>query len=122
MKLYLVVSCLFLYLSVDLSCQTSEQIQKLEEKIKSLEKRIEILEKMINLKPSLPEPNETKWKNKSNWRELKIGMDFDQVRKLLGEPFKISGGAFTYWYYDKREYLAYVVFYNGIIHSWKEPE
>ncbi|MBQ7589609.1 MAG: hypothetical protein IJU47_02860 [Verrucomicrobia bacterium] len=50
---------------------------------------------------------------------LKIGMDFDDVNKLIGEPFGIS--------YDEEmtrccDYLIYVVFLNGKVEKYVDGE
>jgi TolA-binding protein len=110
-----------IFLFTNGSAQSNEQIKRLEDKISSLEKRIEKLEKLLE-QNSIVKQNAEGWKEKANWRKLNTGMNFNSVRELLGEPLKIQGGAMTTWYYNKKEYIAYVIFYEGLVNSWVEPD
>lgn len=59
----------------------------------------------------------------SSWRKLSKGMSPGQVRSILGEPAKISGGYFEHWYYNKsgnyKEGSA--TFVDSQLDSWHEP-
>jgi len=59
----------------------------------------------------------------SSWRQLSKGMSPGQVRSILGEPAKISGGYFEHWYYNKsgnyKEGSA--TFVDSQLDSWHEP-
>lgn len=61
------------------------------------------------------------WRDRANWRQLEEDMTEAQVRRLLGEPLRISGGPMTSWYYDERHAHANVRFTGGTVHSWTEP-
>ena len=57
----------------------------------------------------------------SSWRQLRIGLSRQDVRSILGEPGRIEGGSFEYWYYGNERYKSRVVFYNSYLRSWDEP-
>lgn len=60
----------------------------------------------------------------SSWRQISKGLTRDQVRSILGEPRKIHGGDFEYWYYGSATYLgapSSVTFYHSKVDSWSEP-
>ncbi len=60
----------------------------------------------------------------SSWRQITKGLSRDQVRSVLGEPRKIQGGDFEYWYYGSGSYLgapSSVTFYESKVDSWCEP-
>lgn len=60
----------------------------------------------------------------SSWRQIAKGLSRDQVRSVLGEPRKIQGGDFEYWYYGSGSYLgapSSVTFYESKVDSWCEP-
>jgi hypothetical protein len=59
------------------------------------------------------------WKDRSQWRMLQRGMSKDDVRKLLGEPERISVSRFAeFW-----DYLRGSVTFDGKgrVDSWTEP-
>jgi hypothetical protein len=45
-------------------------------------------------------------------------MSYDEVRAILGEPFRIKGGNIAFWYYENR---GDVTFYEHKVKSWSEP-
>lgn len=59
--------------------------------------------------------------DRSNWRQLRRGMSFSDVKQLLGEPrqVRVSGSA-TYWYYPNI-LGASVTFYENRVDGWEEP-
>lgn len=60
-------------------------------------------------------PNE----DRSQWRKLQRGMSKDDVKKLIGEPGKVSVGKYyEFWYYGGGS----VTFDSkGRLDSWNEP-
>ena len=102
--------------------QNSLEISKLKERISVLEKKVNTLEKMIGKSPSKNLQYSEKWKNRTFWRKLKMGMSMNEVESLLGTPIKVSGGSFTSWYYTEVKYSSFVIFYNGSVDRWEEPE
>jgi len=98
------------------------QVNELMLYISQLEKRVKRLEgNQSSSTSSLP----TSKANASShpWRQLKRGQSRQKVRVLLGEPYKIQGGAFEYWYYSSSSTLGpYVMFYNDVVNAWHEPK
>jgi hypothetical protein len=98
----------------------SDRIAQLEKEVQDLKVRISNLEgPQNNTSPiqKIVSPNDG-WKRLANWRTLKKGMSFDEVRAILGEPGRIQGGSFTFWTYPDR---ASVTFYNDRLDGWTEP-
>ena len=95
------------------------RIDLLERRTTDLEQRVRDLEALIKVEPSRnqPVPDARKWQDLANWRRLRRGMDMDEVRKLLGEPESVSGGAVTYWYWPSGR----VYFMNDRLEGWSEP-
>ncbi len=58
------------------------------------------------------------WKVLANWRSLKKGMSYDEVRALLGEPDRVRAGGFTFWYYVNG---GTANFYKDKLDGWTEP-
>jgi hypothetical protein len=69
------------------------------------------------------------------WRELEAGMSRFDVRMRLGEPYRkevnplepLAGsqprlGDYEHWYYGPRITDGKLVFKNGRLSSWLEPE
>jgi predicted nuclease with TOPRIM domain len=99
---------------------SDERLNRLESEVQDLRSRIEKLEggKAQLSSPSPKTENEEGWKELSNWRSLKKGMSYGDVRTLLGEPSHIKGGSFTFWQYKN---ASRVVFYDDRVESWTEP-
>lgn len=59
----------------------------------------------------------------SSWRRLSNGMSMDQVRNLMGEPWKVTNyGIFTIWDYGKFPNSGTVDFDKyGRVSGWSEP-
>jgi len=95
------------------------RIELLERANADLEQRVRDLEAVIKsaLSQGQPIPASTRWQDLANWRRLRKGMKPDQVRALLGEPERVEGGDFTYWYWAD----AHVIFYSGKLDRWSEP-
>ena len=70
------------------------------------------------IKQQKPMASSEGWKSLANWRSLKKGMSYDEVRGILGEPSRIQGGTFAHWFYTNR---SNVTFYEDRLDSWTEP-
>lgn len=70
-----------------------------------------------------PDSADSGWRSLSNWRKLRIGMNPDRVRGLLGDPTYVDAGPWTHWVYGGKSYVSYphVTFYQGVVEGWKEP-
>ena len=129
MKRILVVlvmlSILTVLVSIAVPVGASENVtttdNSLERRIVDLEKRVRELEAISNGTPAKASriPTSGNWKDLQNWRKLRTGMSYDEVRALLGEPENINGGIMATWYYGSRESTAQ--FFRDKLQSWSEP-
>lgn len=120
----MVKNCLVVFLLLTLSfgsmASDSDRITQLEKEVQELKARLTNLESPVNKvviqKTTVMSDG---WKNLANWRSLKKGSNYDEVRAILGEPEKVSAsGSFTLWYYSKR---GDVTFYKDKLDGWNEP-
>ena len=119
MKNSLVV-CLLLTLSFGSTASDSVRITQLEKEVQELKTRLTTLESPVN-KAIVQKSTVTNdgWKNLANWRSLKKGSSYDEVRTILGEPVKVSAsGPFTEWNYSNR---SDVTFHQDKLYGWNEP-
>ena len=109
-------------LAICLKSQASDtdRLNLLENEIKDLKARVSSLEQNGQSKSATSKPTASSdgWKNLANWRNLKIGMSYQEIRSLLGEPMRVRGGPFTDWLYENR---GFVVFHEDKVYSWQEP-
>lgn len=91
----------------------------LEGKVADLEQRVRELEAFIKAEPARARqvPASGDWRDLANWRQLRRGMNEDQVRALLGEPDRVEGGPVTHWYWTGSN----VYFVSGELGGWSEP-
>ena len=114
------LGCFFLTLSFGSIASDSDRITQLEKEVQELKNRLTTIESPVN-KPSVNKKSTTStdgWKSLANWRSLKKGMSYEDIRTILGEPGRIQGGSFTFWFYPDR---GSVTFYNDRLDSWTEP-
>ncbi len=128
---------LFLVFTFSLTAQDKET-EALKKRISSLEKRVERLEKMLGTKARLPfrkttsvnkkeEKAKPKYTFLTNWRRLKIGMKDTTVKRILGEPVRITEGRYTaIWWYEWQENRRYRIGHVAFDHRkklilWVEP-
>ena len=109
-------------LTNSLGCYASDtdRITQLENEVQELKLRITGLESSHNKSNQSQKTIATAdgWKNLANWRALKTGMSYDEVRMTLGEPARISGGEIAFWFYPNR---GSVSFHSHQLYSWTEP-
>jgi outer membrane murein-binding lipoprotein Lpp len=114
------IGCMLLTFTAGCYASDADRISQLERDVQELKARLANLEpppgKTINPPKSVPAGKE--WKVLANWRALKRGMSYDDVRGVLSEPERISGGSFTRWVYPNQ---GYVIFYSDKLDSWAEP-
>ena len=98
----------------------SDRIDRLEKEVQELKLRISKIESLISDYSKSKElaPSHEGWKSVSNWRELTTDMSEGDVRKILGEPYRVEGGVIATWYYRND---GEVGFYQGKVDSWTEP-
>ncbi len=111
---------LILIFAQTLSPAQNKEIITLKKRIADLEKRITRIEKLMRLKRKMAfnldsiyskrRKSSEPFKNIKNWRMLKIGMRDSTVKKILGEPTRISAGKYTtIWWYEWRDNRNYKI-------------
>jgi hypothetical protein len=108
-------------ISLNSVASDSDRITQLEKEVQELKLRLANLEapqsNTTNRQKSLA-PSDG-WKTLANWRSLKKGISYEDVRNTLGEPEKVkASGTFTFWYYLNR---GDVTFYQDRLDGWTEP-
>ena len=119
MKNSLVV-CLLLTFSFGSMASDGDRITQLEKEVQELKTRLSTLESPLN-KAVIQKSTVTSegWKNLANWRSLKKGSNYDEVRAILGEPERISvSGSLNDWFYSNR---GNATFMNDTLYAWNEP-
>ena len=119
MKNSLVV-CLLLTLSFGSIAGDSERITQLEKEVQELKNRLTTLESPVN-KAIVQKSTVTNdgWKNLANWRSLKKGSSYEEVRSILGEPEKVrASGSVTFGSYSNR---GGATFMDDRLYGWDEP-
>lgn len=102
-----------------------QQIESLSKRVGELERRIDALEapevKEV-IQQVVPPANAGDSTDTSNWDRLKVGLGYDDVRELLGEPVRIRRGDLELWFYsDKGTNGPYVKFFLRQVNDWKAP-
>ncbi len=103
------------------------QESSLEDRVSNLERRMSAVEKKLAALAS-PQPSEKlvfgeKWKDKANWRKLRIWMTGEEVQELMGgEPDNIAriSEALEVWRYGYPSGGS-LNMRNGLLESWSEP-
>ena len=119
MKNSLVV-CLLLTLSIGSIASDGDRITQLEKEVRELKNRLTTLESPLN-KAIVQKSTVTNdgWKNLANWRSLKKGSSYDEIRAIVGEPEKVrASGPLTIWSYSNS---GEVTFYEDRLNGWNEP-
>ena len=118
-SLRLSLATLLVSVSIVSHASDSERITQLEREVQELKQRLSKIESTQQTQSKPIATNSTDGlKQINNWRSLKRGMSFDQVRALLGEPLSISGGRQTSWEYPNR---GLVYFIEDSVSRWHEP-
>ena len=121
MKTIIIIGLLSLGFAFNSYAHDSDRIDQLEREIHDLKVRISKLESLLTNPSTAQEVVATSegWKSITNWRKIATGMGTSDVRKILGEPYKIDGGTFASWYYQNG---GRIIFYKGKIDRWMEPQ
>jgi hypothetical protein len=100
--------------------QSDPRVDRLEAEVRDLQLRLSKIEAAQG-GPAVgqtPEASGSGWKSISNWRQLKTGMTPEQVRAILGEPRRITGGSIAEWLYPNG---GVSTFMDEKLYRWKEP-
>lgn len=102
------------------------QVDALSERVSELEKKIGIVDtpavqRAIQEVVGPVNPGDSG--DKTNWDLLKVGLSYNEVRELLGEPVSIKKGGMEFWYYsDKKLDGPFVKFLFRKANDWKSPK
>ncbi len=111
------VGSLFLTITLNTFASDTDRITLLEKEVQELKLRLMKIEAPQGSKQNTLAASQG-WKVQANWRSLKKGMSYDEVRTTLGEPDRIRGGDFTFWYYLNG---GRANFYKDKLDGWIEP-
>jgi hypothetical protein len=112
--------CLMLTFTLNSYGSDSVRIKQLEKEVQELKLRLSKLED-TQTTTNQQQRNIVSgegWKSLANWRSLKNGMSYDEVRSILGEPSRVDGGSIAYWHYSNR---GRVIFMSDKLERWEEP-
>ena len=102
-----------------------DRVARLEKRIAQLELRVAKLEALLSKAETAqaPQVRTGNYRNKANWRRLKLDMTKTQVKEILGDPpyRRVFPPGFDYWYYPD-VIGPHVVFDTfGRVSGWEEP-
>lgn len=95
------------------------RVDSLERRVNELERRLAALESPTRTDTGRNQPSTGNPRDIANWRRLRAGMSYDDVREILGEPTRINGGGVAFWSYPRGGQVSFV---SGRVSSWQEPE
>jgi len=120
LKKIIIIGLLSLVVAFNSYAQDSDRIDQMEKDIQELKLQVSRLESLLS-HPSLAQeilPSGEGWKSIVNWRKLSPGMNTSDVKKILGEPYRVDGGDIAAWYYKNH---GRVYFYEQKVDRWMEP-
>jgi hypothetical protein len=121
LKALAIIGLMSLSGAVNSFANDSDRIDLLEKEIRDLKIRVSKLETPLSSTSSQQEPLSSGegWKSVANWRKLTTSMGPKDVKKILGEPNWVKGGAVATWQYQNG---GNVTFISDKAFSWNEPE
>lgn len=120
-KALTIVVFLSLVFASNACAHEDDRIHAIEEELREIKLRLSIIETSLSNPSESPAPMASgeAWKSVANWRRLSRGMGAGDVRAILGEPYRVEGGAFTRWFYPNN---GRVIFWQEAVDRWEEPE
>lgn len=103
-----------------------QQLEALQQRVTELEKRLDTLAipqgQQATRAASAPQSSGHS-EVISDWKLLKVGYSYEEVRELLGTPVKITPGLMEFWFYSERDLDGpFVKFLFNQVNSWKAPQ
>ncbi len=119
-KKFILIGCLFLAASFSAVAQDNGRVNQLEQEIQSIKLRLSKLEAAQGISTDAPKApvSGDGWKSLASWRQLTAGMTPNDVKRILGEPYRVNGGEVATWFYPNR---SDVTFMSNKLYSWSEP-
>lgn len=119
-KKIIIVGFLLCAVAFNSHAHNSDRSDQLETEIEQLNNRLSELESLLG------NPNKVEkvvksgegWKLIKNWRKLTTGMSPGDVKTILGEPERITGGLTAFWDYPNGGRVA---FFADALTQWQEP-
>ncbi len=115
------IGFLLLAVAFNANAQDSDRIDQMGKEIQELKLRLSKLESLLSNPSKADElvmSNEG-WKLVVSWRKLTTGMSTSDVQEILGAPYRVNGGRFTFWDYQNG---GKVTFLEGKVYQWMEPQ
>jgi len=106
----------------DETADLGTRVAALEKTVADLKARVAVLEKSSSGSKAEASPkSQEPWREKSNWRALLKGMTKEEVKKVLGDPGKISNLSSEVWYYPSGLGGSVAFDSSGKLTGWSEP-
>ena len=119
-KTILIIVLLSFGIAFNSHADDRDRINQLEKDVQELAHRVSKLESLLG-NPNVDQEVATSsegYKSIANWRKLRTGMGYSDVRKILGEPRHVDGGSIAEWYYPNG---GKVIFQRDKAWQWEEP-
>ena len=125
MRYFLAAFVLVLIVTTNLFGQVPSD-SDLKQRVLDLENRVAALEDLFSQQSPMHArpPGDSVKDDRMLWRKLRVGMNDDDVRQLLGEPLRIErmGGGFYTWQYSRETWHSTISFDRTGVRSWSEPD
>jgi heme exporter protein D len=95
-----------------------QRLDSLERQVVDLDRRLLRLEASQRGAPAAEPATNGSSSDITNWRRLREGMSYSDVRELLGDPTRVDGGSVASWAYPRHGRVDFV---SGKVTSWSEP-
>ena len=119
-KTIVIIGFLSLAVAFNAYAHDRVRIDQLEKELQETKLRLLKVESLLSNPGNAQKPltSGEGWKLAMNWRKLANDMSTGDVRKILGEPHQVDGGALTTWYYQNG---GKVMFVKEKVIRWTEP-
>jgi hypothetical protein len=123
MKKIISIGFLLIFTSISSFASDAQRLFFLEKEVQEIKFRLSKLESSNQVRADSKSATATVagdgWKYQKSWRALTTGMNFIDVRNLLGEPQQVRGGNVAVWTYPNK---GEVTFLSDSLYQWQEPK